>query len=424
MANSAFNGAGTFVRAHDFTNDRDAGTKILAARMDEELDGIATGLSTCILKDGTQTVTANIPMAGFKFTGLGAGSSAGDSVRYEQVVLLSSAANQTITRSAAGTVLTLESTDAGATSGPDLVLHRNSASPAASDVIASILFDGEDNGSAQTTFAAIRATILDPVNASEDGDLRFRVMTAGTLADELILTGANFYPAANDGLALGVSGTAFSDLFLASGAVINFDAGNFTVIHTPGFLTMSGSLTVNGNQQVYSAGGTDVAIADGGTGASTAADGARNLLNGLGTSPGQVIHRGSGGAWTVGSTGTFSSAQQLTVDVNGDCAWANAASDYRLKTDVQEIDEDEANRVLNGLRPVTFRWKREGTGGAGFLAHEAADWLPASAISGNGKDAVREDGKIIQQGLDKTQIIPYLVVEMRSILRRLEQAGI
>ena len=29
---------------------------------------LATGLSTCMLKDGTQTTTANIPMSGFKFT--------------------------------------------------------------------------------------------------------------------------------------------------------------------------------------------------------------------------------------------------------------------------------------------------------------------------------------------------------------------
>ena len=45
---------------------------------------LATGLSTCVLKDGTQTITANIPMSSFKLTGLAAGSAAGDSLRYEQ----------------------------------------------------------------------------------------------------------------------------------------------------------------------------------------------------------------------------------------------------------------------------------------------------------------------------------------------------
>jgi hypothetical protein len=36
----------------------------------------------------TQTMTANLAMSGFKLTGLSAGSTAGDSVRYEQAFLL------------------------------------------------------------------------------------------------------------------------------------------------------------------------------------------------------------------------------------------------------------------------------------------------------------------------------------------------
>lgn len=44
---------------------------------------------------------------------------------------------------------------------------------------------------------------------------------------------------ANDSGALGASGTAFSDLFLASGAVINFNAGNVTLTHSAGILTQN-----------------------------------------------------------------------------------------------------------------------------------------------------------------------------------------
>lgn len=39
--------------------------------MDNELSGIATGLTTAITKDGQTTITANLPMAGFKHTGVG-----------------------------------------------------------------------------------------------------------------------------------------------------------------------------------------------------------------------------------------------------------------------------------------------------------------------------------------------------------------
>jgi hypothetical protein len=55
--------SGTFSRLYDWTDDRDNGIKIRADRMDAEFDGIATGLSTALLKDGTQTATAKIPFA-------------------------------------------------------------------------------------------------------------------------------------------------------------------------------------------------------------------------------------------------------------------------------------------------------------------------------------------------------------------------
>ena len=59
----AFNSSGTFSRLFDWTDDRDNGIKIRADRFDQELDGFATGLTTCILKDGTQAATAKIPFA-------------------------------------------------------------------------------------------------------------------------------------------------------------------------------------------------------------------------------------------------------------------------------------------------------------------------------------------------------------------------
>lgn len=82
-------------------------------------------------------------------------------------------------------------------------------------------------------------------------------------------------PAANDGAALGASGTAFSDLFLASGGVVNFDAGDVLITHSANTLAFTGAtsytfdagVTISGGAAYY-AGGTDVALADGGTGAS------------------------------------------------------------------------------------------------------------------------------------------------------------
>jgi len=59
----AYNSSGVFSRLFDWTDDRDNGIKIRADRFDQELDGFATGLTTTLLKDGTQTATAIIPFA-------------------------------------------------------------------------------------------------------------------------------------------------------------------------------------------------------------------------------------------------------------------------------------------------------------------------------------------------------------------------
>ena len=48
--------AGVFARLYNWVTDAAAGVKIRADRMDAEMDGMATGLSTCVLKDGTQII--------------------------------------------------------------------------------------------------------------------------------------------------------------------------------------------------------------------------------------------------------------------------------------------------------------------------------------------------------------------------------
>lgn len=76
---------GVYQRFYNWTNDANASIPIESSRMDTEDSGFATGLSTCLLKDGTQTVTANLPLSGFKFTGMGVGSAATDSANIQNV---------------------------------------------------------------------------------------------------------------------------------------------------------------------------------------------------------------------------------------------------------------------------------------------------------------------------------------------------
>lgn len=76
----AYNGSGVFQRLYNFVTDRNNGIKIRADRMDAELDGIATGLSNAIAKDGQTTVTANIPFNDKRLTGLGDASAETDAL--------------------------------------------------------------------------------------------------------------------------------------------------------------------------------------------------------------------------------------------------------------------------------------------------------------------------------------------------------
>lgn len=80
-----FNGSGVFVRLYSWSNDALNNIKIRADRMDNETNGISTALSTCITKDGQTTVTADLPMANFKHTGVGAAAARTQYARTDQV---------------------------------------------------------------------------------------------------------------------------------------------------------------------------------------------------------------------------------------------------------------------------------------------------------------------------------------------------
>lgn len=78
----ARNGSGTY--SLPAGNPVVTGTTIQSTWANTTLSDIATALTQSLSQDGQTPVTANLPMGGFKLTGLAAGTTAGDSVRYEQ----------------------------------------------------------------------------------------------------------------------------------------------------------------------------------------------------------------------------------------------------------------------------------------------------------------------------------------------------
>ena len=75
------------------------GTTIQSSWANNTLSDIATGLTTCVLKDGTQTITANIPLSGFRLTGIGAATANTDAAQAQQVVNHSLSALTTVSGS-------------------------------------------------------------------------------------------------------------------------------------------------------------------------------------------------------------------------------------------------------------------------------------------------------------------------------------
>ncbi len=120
--------------------------------------------------------------------------------------------------------------------------------------------------------ALSKATLID-LNSNElildlDADTSITADTDDTIhikiagSDELTLTTTAIAPSTSDGQALGTSSLMFSDLFLASGSVLNFNNGDVTLTHASNLLTLDGgSLDLDGEALILDADG-DTKIAE------------------------------------------------------------------------------------------------------------------------------------------------------------------
>ena len=90
------------------------------------------------------------------------------------------------------------------------------------------------------------------ITADTDDTIHFKI--AGS--DEITMTATAIAPSTSDGQALGTSSLMFSDLFVASGSVINFNNGDVTLTHSSNLLTLDGgSLDLDGEALILDADG-------------------------------------------------------------------------------------------------------------------------------------------------------------------------
>lgn len=81
----AFDGSGVFNRLYNWQADAANDIAIMADRMDNEFNGIATGLSLCLTRTGQAGMLANLSMGNFRITSLGAGTAVSDAVNKAQM---------------------------------------------------------------------------------------------------------------------------------------------------------------------------------------------------------------------------------------------------------------------------------------------------------------------------------------------------
>jgi hypothetical protein len=101
-----------------------------------------------------------------------------------------------------------------------------------------------------------------------------------------------------------------------------------------------------------------------------------------------------------------------SISRNGGSAVSyNTSSDYRLKENIEPMAG--ALAVVSLLKPVTFKWKIDGTNGQGFIAHELAEVVP-DCVAGE-KDAVDADGNIKPQGIDTSFLVATLTAAIQEL---------
>jgi hypothetical protein len=100
-----------------------------------------------------------------------------------------------------------------------------------------------------------------------------------------------------------------------------------------------------------------------------------------------------------------------SISVSGSSTAYNTSSDYRLKQDIQPMQNALAK--VAALKPVTYKWKVDGSDGEGFIAHELQAVVP-DCVTG-AKDAVDAEGKPVYQGIDTSFLVATLTAALQEL---------
>jgi hypothetical protein len=114
---------------------------------------------------------------------------------------------------------------------------------------------------------------------------------------------------------------------------------------------------------------------------------------------------------------TYNGSNMGSITSSGSTTAYNTSSDYRLKENIAPITGALAK--VAQLKPSTWTWKRNGSDGQGFIAHELAEVCP-DAVVGE-KDAVNAEGKPIYQGVDTSFLVATLTAAIQEQQAMIEE---
>lgn len=134
------------------------------------------------------------------------------------------------------------------TAGNAVTVQSGGATSGATDKAGGALnlISGISTGSGNSQVLVRTFTPSSGGGAANDNTVATRLTIDSTDADFSVPV----VPTTSDGAALGTTALMWSDLFLASGGVINFNNGNMTITHSAGVLTIAGGTTVTTDLQV------------------------------------------------------------------------------------------------------------------------------------------------------------------------------
>ncbi len=272
---------GTFTRANGATewqDDAALGIGIEAGLHDAQDNDLATGINTCLTKDGQNTPTANLPMGGFKHTGAANATATGQYTTYNQLqdsTFDLTVKNIDVNSTNPSTQTINASLYNGATTDPFILSFNKSRGAtvgtntivANGDVIGRIDFKGA-NGTSFTTACRIEGQIDGTPGATNDmpGALIFRTCADGTAtaSERMRITNAGnvlintttytgFIAANTPGVAIGAAGDISLTADGAAAVYVNRKTNDGALQSFYQDATLEGSISVAGNTITYGA---------------------------------------------------------------------------------------------------------------------------------------------------------------------------